>query len=118
MFFIQYFLSLRLLGFGCSGKERIDIWVFSVKNGSLVPLLNLPVLFCVFRSSRSTKRKATDTVENSPSKRFSPPKRSQSVSWRVELYFWCRLFKYSSSFLVKEMFEACFILFHRQSSPT
>ncbi|XP_023130276.2 inner centromere protein isoform X6 [Amphiprion ocellaris] len=32
----------------------------------------------VRRSSRSTKRKAPDTVEESPTKRFSPPKKSQS----------------------------------------
>ncbi|XP_022611866.1 inner centromere protein isoform X5 [Seriola dumerili] len=31
------------------------------------------------RSSRSTKRKAPDTVEESPTKRFSPPKKSQSA---------------------------------------
>ncbi|KAM9754782.1 inner centromere protein A isoform 3-T3 [Menidia menidia] len=31
------------------------------------------------RSSRSTKRKAPDTVEDSPSKRLSPPKKSQSA---------------------------------------
>uniref|UniRef100_A0AAQ5XFM7 Inner centromere protein ARK-binding domain-containing protein n=1 Tax=Amphiprion ocellaris TaxID=80972 RepID=A0AAQ5XFM7_AMPOC len=30
-------------------------------------------------SSRSTKRKAPDTVEESPTKRFSPPKKSQSA---------------------------------------
>lgn len=35
--------------------------------------------FCVSRSRQSTKRKAPDTVEESPSKRFSPPKKSQSV---------------------------------------
>ncbi|XP_051808398.1 inner centromere protein isoform X9 [Acanthochromis polyacanthus] len=33
----------------------------------------------VRRSSRSTKRKAPDTVEESPTKRFSPPKKSQSA---------------------------------------
>ncbi|XP_041853100.1 inner centromere protein isoform X2 [Melanotaenia boesemani] len=33
----------------------------------------------VRRSSRSTKRKSPDTVEYSPTKRFSPPKKSQSV---------------------------------------
>ncbi|MEQ2271421.1 hypothetical protein XENORESO_004065 [Xenotaenia resolanae] len=33
----------------------------------------------VRRSSLSTKRKAPDTVEDSPSKRFSPPKKSQSA---------------------------------------
>nr|XP_019934909.1 PREDICTED: inner centromere protein isoform X2 [Paralichthys olivaceus] len=31
------------------------------------------------RSRRSTKRKAPDTVEESPTKRFSPPKKSQSA---------------------------------------
>lgn len=31
------------------------------------------------RSSQSTKRKAPDTAEESPTKRFSPPKKSQSV---------------------------------------
>ncbi|KAM4553494.1 inner centromere protein isoform 2-T2 [Fundulus diaphanus] len=33
----------------------------------------------VQRTSLSTKRKAPDTVEDSPSKRFSPPKKSQSA---------------------------------------
>ncbi|XP_017261023.1 inner centromere protein A isoform X2 [Kryptolebias marmoratus] len=33
----------------------------------------------VRRSSRSTKRKAPDSVEDSPSKRFSPPMKSQSA---------------------------------------
>uniref|UniRef100_A0A3Q2Q9R1 Inner centromere protein n=1 Tax=Fundulus heteroclitus TaxID=8078 RepID=A0A3Q2Q9R1_FUNHE len=33
----------------------------------------------VRRTSLSTKRKAPDTVEDSPSKRFSPPKKSQSA---------------------------------------
>ncbi|XP_039989629.1 inner centromere protein isoform X2 [Xiphias gladius] len=33
----------------------------------------------VRRSRRSTKRKAPDTVEESPTKRFSPPKKSQST---------------------------------------
>uniref|UniRef100_A0A4W6DZD4 Inner centromere protein ARK-binding domain-containing protein n=1 Tax=Lates calcarifer TaxID=8187 RepID=A0A4W6DZD4_LATCA len=35
--------------------------------------------FCISRSRRSTKRKAPDTVEESPTKRFSPPKKSQSA---------------------------------------
>uniref|UniRef100_A0A3Q1FC88 Inner centromere protein ARK-binding domain-containing protein n=1 Tax=Acanthochromis polyacanthus TaxID=80966 RepID=A0A3Q1FC88_9TELE len=37
------------------------------------------IFFCFSRSSRSTKRKAPDTVEESPTKRFSPPKKSQSA---------------------------------------
>uniref|UniRef100_A0A8C4F0Q6 Inner centromere protein n=1 Tax=Dicentrarchus labrax TaxID=13489 RepID=A0A8C4F0Q6_DICLA len=35
--------------------------------------------FCVSRSRQSTKRKAPDTVEESPTKRLSPPKKSQSA---------------------------------------
>ncbi|XP_072242066.1 inner centromere protein isoform X2 [Leuresthes tenuis] len=38
-----------------------------------------PMSLAVRRSSRSTKRKAPDTVEDSPSKRLSPPKKSQST---------------------------------------
>uniref|UniRef100_A0A3Q0R8R3 Inner centromere protein ARK-binding domain-containing protein n=1 Tax=Amphilophus citrinellus TaxID=61819 RepID=A0A3Q0R8R3_AMPCI len=33
----------------------------------------------IFQSSRSTKRKAPDTADESPTKRFSPPKKSQSA---------------------------------------
>ncbi|KAM6936955.1 inner centromere protein [Xenentodon cancila] len=36
-------------------------------------------ILAVRRSSRSTKRKAPDTVEDSPTKRLSPPKKSQSA---------------------------------------
>lgn len=36
-------------------------------------------IVCVCRSQQSTKRKAPDSVEESPTKRLSPPKKSHSV---------------------------------------
>lgn len=83
---VKYMFSVSLAAEKRSGRRWVLFLSLSLCwHINLLRLLNkfcavsLKCYFCVFRSRQSTKRKAPDTVEESPTKRFSPPKKSQSV---------------------------------------
>uniref|UniRef100_A0A665UCZ1 Inner centromere protein ARK-binding domain-containing protein n=1 Tax=Echeneis naucrates TaxID=173247 RepID=A0A665UCZ1_ECHNA len=60
----------------CSSNVSRKEYLYHIETASNFCIV---LFFSVFRSSRSAKRKAPDTVEESPTKRLSPPKKSNST---------------------------------------